>query len=107
MLMCMYFDFMHNQGEVVHPYKHGPCAMVGVLVAKRIHAISTHATHDVPCIICEISIFGIECSPLASIREVSRLQIISVVGLHPLRVLAHELCLLRIYEIKLQTESDC
>ena len=46
--MCMYFSFMHNQGEGVHPYKHGPCAMIGVLVAKWIHAITTSAKHDVP-----------------------------------------------------------
>ena len=49
----MYFSFMHNEGEVVHPYKHGPCAMIGVLVAKWIHAITTSAKHNVPWIICE------------------------------------------------------
>ena len=85
----MYFDFMHNQGEVVHPYKHGPCAMVGVLVAKQIHAIGTRAEHDVPCITCEILIFAVECFPLASIHDVTQLRIISIVGLLPLRVPAH------------------
>ena len=89
MLMCMYFDFMHNQGDVVHPYKHEPCSMVGVLVAKRIHAIGTRAKHDVPCITFEIPIFVIQRSLLASILDVSQLQIISIIGLLPLRVPAH------------------
>ena len=69
--MCMYFSFMHNQGEVVHPYKHGPCVVVGVQVSKRIHAISTRTKHDVPWIFCSKSIHGVECSPLATIYEVS------------------------------------
>ena len=85
----MYFNFMHNQGEVVHPYKHKPCAMVGVLVAKRIHAIGTCAEHDVPCITFKIPIEAIQRSPLASILHVSQLRIISIVGLLPLHVLAH------------------
>ena len=101
----MYFDFMHNQGEVVHTYKHGPCAMVGVLVAKRIHAIGTRAKHDVPCITFEIPIEAVQCSQLASILDVSQLRIISTVGLLPLRVPAHELCFLGIYEIPLDTRS--
>ena len=58
----MYFDFMHNQGEVVHPYKHGPCTMVGVLVAKWIHAIGTRAKHDVPCITFKIPIEAVQHS---------------------------------------------
>ena len=82
----MYFDFMHNQGEVVHPYKHGPCAMVGVLVAKRIHAIDTLAKHDVPCITFKIPIEDVQRSPPASILDMSQLRIISIVGLLPLRV---------------------
>ena len=85
----MYFDFMHNQGEVVHPYKHGPCAMVGALVAKRIHAIGTRAEHDVPCITFKIPIEIVQRSPLASILDVSQLRIISIIGLLPLRVPAH------------------
>jgi hypothetical protein len=80
--------------------------MVGVLVAKRIHAIGTRAEHDVPCITCEIPIFAVERSPLASIHEVSQLRIISIVGLCPLRVPTHELCFLGIYKITLQTGSD-
>ena len=80
---------MHNQGEVVHPYKHGPCAMVAVLVAKRIHAIGTRAEHDVPCITCKIPILAVERFPLASIYNVSQLRIISIAGLLPLRVPAH------------------
>ena len=80
--------------------------MVGVLVSKRIHAIGTRAKHDVPCIFSKKLIFGVECSPLASIYEASQLRIISIVGLLPLRVPAHELCFLRIYEIPLQTGSD-
>ena len=102
----MYFDFMHNQGEVVHPYKHRPCAMVVVLVAKWIHAIGTRAEHDVPCITFEIPIEGVQRSPLASILHVSQLWIISIVGLLPLRVPVHELCFLGIYEIPLETGSD-
>src|SRR3989337_785523 len=105
--MCMYFVFMHfpvniisrlfrhlNQhahvyvlclyalpwGEVVHPYKDGPCVVVGVLPSKWIHAIGTHTKHDVPWIFCSKSMYGIECSPLASICEVSQLRIISIVG---------------------------
>ena len=97
----MYFDFMHNQGEVVHPYKHGPCAVVGVLVSKRIHAIGTRTKHDVPWIFCSKSIYGVECSPLATIYEVSQPRIISIVGLLPLHVPAHELCFLGIYKIPL------
>ena len=85
----MYFDFMHNQGEFVHPSKHGPCAMVGVLVAKQIHAIGTRAKHDVPCITFKIPIEAVQRSPLASILHVSQLLIISIIGLLPLRVLAH------------------
>ena len=85
----MYFDFMHNQGEVVHPYKHGPCAMVGVLVAKRIHAIGTRTKHDVPCITFEIPIEAVQRSPLASILDVSQLRIISIVRLLPLRMPTH------------------
>lgn len=80
--------------------------MVGVLVAKRIHAIGTRTKYDVPWIICEISIFSVECSSLASICEVSQLRIVSIIGLHPLRVPAHELCFLRIYKITLPTGSD-
>ena len=102
----MYFDFIHNQGEVVHPYKHGPCAMVAVLVAKRIHAIGTRAEHDVPCITFEIPIEVVQRSPLASILDVSHLQIISIDGLLPLRVPVHKLCFLEIYEIPLETGSD-
>ena len=97
----MYFDFMHNQGEVVHPYKHGPCAMVGALIAKRIHAIGTRAEHDVPCITSKIPIEAVERSPLAYILDVSQLRIISIVGLFPLRMPTHELCFLGIYEITL------
>ena len=63
--------------------------MVGVLVAKRIHAIGTRAEHDVPCITLKILIFAIERSPLASILDVSQLRNISIVGLLPLRVPAH------------------
>ena len=88
----MYFDFMHHQGEVVHPYKHGPCAMVGALVAKLIHAIGTRAENDVPCITFKIPIEDVQRSPLASILDVSQLRIISIVGLLPLRVPAHYLC---------------
>ena len=102
----MYFDFMHNQGEVVHPYKHGPCAMVCVLVAKQIHAIGTRAEHDVPCITFKIPIEAIQRSPLASILDVSQLRIISIVGLCPLHVPTHELCFIGIYKITLQTRSD-
>ena len=80
--------------------------MVGVLVSKRIHAIGTRTKHDVPWIFYSKSIYGVECSPLATIYEVSQPRIISIVGLLPLRVLAHELCFLRIYEIPLQTGSD-
>ena len=102
----MYFKFMHNKGEVVNPYKHGPCATVGVLVAKRIHAIGTRAEHDVPCITFEILIEAVQRSPLASILHVSQLRIISIVGLLPLLVPAHELCFLAIYEVPLETGSD-
>ena len=63
--------------------------MVGVLVAKRIHAIGTRAEHDVPCITSKIPIEAIQRSPLASILDVSQLRIISIAGLLPLRVLAH------------------
>ena len=63
--------------------------MVGVLVAKRIHAIGTRAEHDVPCITFKIPIENVQRSPLASILDVSQLRIISVVGLLPLRMLAH------------------
>ena len=80
--------------------------MIGVLVAKRIHVIGTRAKHDVPWIFCSKSIYDVECSPLDTIYEVSQLRIISIVGLLPLHVLAHELCFLRIYEIPLQTGSD-
>ena len=45
--------------------------MVGVLVAKRIHAIGTRAEHDVPCITFEIPIEAVQRSPLASILDVS------------------------------------
>ena len=102
----MYFDFMHNQGEVVHPYKHGPCAMVGVVVAKQIHAIGTCAEHDVPCITFKIPIEVVQRSPLASILHESQLRIISIIGLLPLCVPAHELFFLGIYEILLETRSD-
>ena len=63
--------------------------MVGALVAKRIHAIGTRAEHDVPCITFKIPIEAVQRSPLASILDVSQLQIIPIVGLLPLRVLAH------------------
>ena len=63
--------------------------MVGVLVAKWIHTIGTRAEHDVPCITFKIPIEAIQRSPLASILDVSQLRIISLVGLLPLRVLAH------------------
>ena len=63
--------------------------MVGVLVAKRIHAIGTRVEHDVPCIKFEIPIEAIQRSPLASILDVSQLRIISIVGLLPLRVPVH------------------
>ena len=85
----MYFDFITTRGEVVHPYKHGPCAMVGVLVAKRVDAIGTRAEHNVPCITFKIPIEAVQRSPLASILDVSQLRIISIVGLLPLRVPAH------------------
>ena len=81
--------------------------MVGVLVAKRIHAIGTRAEHDVPCITFKIPIEAVQRSPLASILHVSQLRIISIVGLVPLRMPRHELCLLRIYGITLETGSDC
>ena len=58
--------------------------MVGVLVAKRIHAIGTRAEHDVPCITFKIPIEAVQRSPLASILDVSQLRIISIVGLLPL-----------------------
>ena len=80
--------------------------MVGVLVAKRIHAISTRAEHDVPYITFEIPIEAVQRSPLASILDVAQLRIISIAGLLPLRVPAHELCFLGIYEIPLETGSD-
>ena len=102
----MYFDFMHNQGEVVHPYKHGPCDMVGVLVAKRIHAIGTRTEHDVPCRTFKIPIEVVQRSQLAYILDVSQLRIISIGRLLPLHVPAHELCFLGIYEIPLETGSD-
>ena len=63
--------------------------MVGVLVAKRIHAIGTRTEHDVPCIAFEITIEAVQRSPLASILDVSQLRIISIGGLLPLRVPAH------------------
>ena len=63
--------------------------MVGVLVAKRIHAIGTRAEHDVPWIAFKIPIEAVQRSPLASILDVSQLRIISIIGLLPLRVLAH------------------
>ena len=63
--------------------------MVGVLVAKQIHAIGTRAEHDVPCITFKIPIETVQCSPLASILHMSQLRIISIAGLLPLRVLAH------------------
>ena len=63
--------------------------MVGVLVAKRIHAIGTRAEHDVPCITFEILIEDVQRSPLASILDVSQLRIISIARLLPLRVPAH------------------
>ena len=104
----MYFDFMHNRGggAVEHPKKHMPCAMVGALVAKRIHAIGTCAEHDVPCITFKIPIESVQRSPLASILDVSQLRIISIVGLFPLHMPTHELCFLGIYKITLQTGSD-
>ena len=80
--------------------------MVGVLVDKRIPAMGTRAEHDVPRITFEIPIDVVQRSPLASILDVSQLRIISIVGLLPLRVPAHELCFLGIYEIPLETESD-
>ena len=52
--------------------------MVGVLVAKWIHAIGTRAEHYVPCITFKIPIEAVERSPLASILEVSQLRIISI-----------------------------
>ena len=63
--------------------------MVGVLVAKWIHAIGTRAEHDVPCITFEIPIEAVQRSPLASILDVSQLWIISIIGILPLRMLAH------------------
>ena len=63
--------------------------MVGVLVAKWVHAIGTRAEHDVPCITFKILIEAVQCSPLAFILDVSQLRIISIVGLLPLRVPAH------------------
>ena len=63
--------------------------MVGVLVAKLIHAIGTRAEHDVPCITFEIPIEVVQRSPLASILDVSQLRIISIVGVLPLPVLVH------------------
>jgi hypothetical protein len=36
----MYFLFMHSQGKVVHPYKHG-------LVAKRIKSIGARSQPDI------------------------------------------------------------
>ena len=80
--------------------------MVGVLAAKRIHAIGTRIEHDVPCITFKIPIEVVQRSPLASILHVSQLRIISIVGILPLRVLVHELCFLGIYEIMLETGSD-
>ena len=80
--------------------------MVGVLVAKRIHAIGTRVEHDVPCITLEILIEAVQRSPLASILDVSQLRVISIVGFLPLRVAAHEFCFLGIYEIPLETRSD-
>ena len=80
--------------------------MVSVLVAKPIHAISTRAEHDVACITFKIPIEAVQCSPLASILDVSQLWVISIVGLLPLHVSAHELCFLGIYEIPLETGSD-
>ena len=61
--------------------------MVGVLVAKWIHAIGTCAKHDVPCITFKIPIEVVQRSPLASILDVSQLWIISIVELLPLRAL--------------------
>ena len=63
--------------------------MVGALVAKRIHAIGIRAEHDVPCITFKMPIEAVQRSPLASILDMSQLRIISIVGLLPLRVLAH------------------
>ena len=63
--------------------------MVGVLVAKWIHAIATRADHDVPCITFKILIEVIQRSPLASILHLSQLRIISIVGLVPLCMPAH------------------
>ena len=80
--------------------------MVGVLVAKQIHAIGTRAEHDVPCITFKIPIEAVQRSPLASILDVSQLRIISITGLLPLRVPSHELCFLGIYEIPLEMGSN-
>ena len=80
--------------------------MVGVLVARLIHAIGTRADHDVPCITFEVPNEAVQRSPLASILDVSQLRLISIVGLLPLRVPLHELCFLGTYKIPLETESD-
>ena len=63
--------------------------MVGVLVAKRIHAIGTPAKHDVPCTTYEIPIEVVQRSPQASILDVSQLRIISIAGILPLRMPVH------------------
>src|SRR3954467_843774 len=42
------------RGDVVRPYKHGPCAMRATLVAKRIESIGAHTQPDVPCIAPEL-----------------------------------------------------
>ena len=80
--------------------------MVGVLVAKRVHAIGTRAEHDFPCMTFKITIEVVQRSPPASILDVSQLRIISIIGLLPLHVPMHELCFLGIYEIPLEMRSD-
>ena len=107
--MCTYRCFVHNQGEVVRPYKHGPGAVRATLVAKGIESVGAHAQPNVPWIEPELILeFDVQRIPLASVRGVCQdLALLRIIfRLLPLRVPLHELCFLRVYEIPLQTRSD-
>src|SRR3954469_8394258 len=70
-LMCMYFLFMHSQGDVVNAHKHWPVSMCVALVTERIDSIGARDQHDVPWILPKV-LFKVQCLPLGPIRRVTQ-----------------------------------
>src|ERR1041385_4374706 len=99
-------------GDVVHAHKHWPCAMCAALVAERIDSIGARDQHYVPWILPKV-LLEVQCLPLGPIRRVTQHPIFFWIIffsffflLLPFRMPAHELSLLRVREITLQTRND-